>query len=288
MEWLAILPLARLLPSTAIENLRTTGAGPVSKTVAMPERSGGGERLNLKALDFLTLAAKIVGNETELCKLRFHFSPTMATSEATDADALKKVRERIAAQVGEDFDLWVGMQVRDLRKARRMSLKQLGEASGLSIGLLSQIERGTSSPSIRSLHALSTALGVAPIWFFNDGKLPPQHERTTVVRRGAGRRLNLPTKRLVKELITPDLSGTLQMLIVSIEPGGSTGSDSYWHDGEECGYVLEGTLDLWVGDDYFRLEKGDSFRFLSERPHQSYNPGKTRTRVIWVTTPPFY
>lgn len=212
----------------------------------------------------------------------------MTSPGATDAADLKKVRQKIAAEVGDDFDLWVGMQVRDLRKARRMSLKQLGEACGLSIGLLSQIERGTSSPSIRSLHALSAALGVAPIWFFNDGKLPPQNERTTIVRRGAGRRLNLPTKRLVKELITPDLSGALQMLIVNIEPGGSTGSETYWHEGEECGYVLEGVLDLWVGDDYFQLGKGDSFRFKSERPHQSYNPGKTRTRVIWVTSPPFY
>ena len=212
----------------------------------------------------------------------------MTSTEISDASDLKKVRQLIAAEVGEQFDLWVGMQVRDLRKARRMSLKQLGEASGLSIGLLSQIERGTSSPSIRSLHALSKALGVSPMWFFNDGKLPPQCERTTVVRKGAGRRLNLPTKRLLKELITPDLSGTLQMLIVNLEPGGSTGSETYWHPGEECGYVLEGQLDLWVGDDFFRLEEGDSFRFKSERPHQSYNPGKTRTRVIWVTSPPFY
>ncbi len=212
----------------------------------------------------------------------------MTSTQPTDEPDLKSVRQTFVAEVGENSDTWVGRQVRDLRKARRMSLKQLCEASGLSIGLLSQIERGASSPSLRSLQALSKALGVPPVWFFNDGKLPPKRERTTIVRRGAGRRLELPHKRLMKELVTPDLSGSLQMLIVNIEPGGHTGSETYWHPGEECGYLLEGELDLWVDGEHFHLRKGDSFRFRSELPHQSVNPGKVMTRVIWVTSPPFY
>ena len=206
----------------------------------------------------------------------------------TQEENLRTVRERFVTEVGEEYDLWVGRQVRDLRKARRLSLKQLSEASGLSIGLLSQIERGTSSPSLRSLQALSKALGVPPIWFFNDGRLSPQREREVVVRRGNGRRLELPHKRLMKELVTPDLSGQLQMLIVNLEPGGTTGGETYWHPGEECGYVLEGELDLWVGGQHFHLRKGDSFRFKSELPRQSYNPGKVPAKIIWVTSPPFY
>lgn len=212
----------------------------------------------------------------------------MALTEPTQQPALKRVRQKFVTQRGAESDSWVGRQVRDLRKARRMSLKQLNEASGLSIGLLSQIERGTSSPSLRSIQALSEALGVPPIWFFNDGRMPPQPERDIIVRRGAGRRLELPHKRLTKELVTPDLSGSLQMLIVAIEPGGTTGSQSYSHPGEECGYLLEGELDLWIADEHFQLRKGDSFRFKSTLPHQSFNPGKVTTRIIWVTSPPFY
>ncbi|MEX2629398.1 MAG: XRE family transcriptional regulator [Tistlia sp.] len=209
-------------------------------------------------------------------------------TQAAEQPALTRVRQKFVAEGGEGSDGWVGRQVRDLRKARGMSLKQLNEASGLSIGLLSQIERGTSSPSLRSLRALSEALGVPPIWFFNDGRMPPPRERDVIVRGGAGRRLELPHKRIVKELVTPDLSGTLQMLIVVIEPGGTTGSENYSHPGEECGYLLEGELDLWVGGDHFQLRKGDSFRFKSTLPHQSFNPGKVTTRIIWVTSPPFY
>ncbi|OAB55511.1 hypothetical protein AY599_25775 [Leptolyngbya valderiana BDU 20041] len=211
-------------------------------------------------------------------------------TEASDQQHpdLDSVRRQFAAEVGQESDEWVGRQVRDLRKAKRMSLKQLSEASGLSIGLLSQIERGTSSPSLRSLQALSRAVGVSPVWFFNDGKVPPESERDVVVRRGAGRKLELPHKNLTKELATPDLSGALQMLIVNIEPGGSTGGDAYWHPGEECGYMLEGEMELWVGERRFHLREGDSFRFKSELPHKSHNPGKTTARIIWVTSPPFY
>jgi transcriptional regulator with XRE-family HTH domain len=201
---------------------------------------------------------------------------------------LARLRLEFAGEIGADCDQWVGRQVRDLRKARRKSLKQLAEASGLSIGLLSQIERGTSSPSLRSLQAISAALDVSPIWFFNDGRVPPEGERDVVVRRGAGRKLELPHKNLTKELVTPDLSGTLQMLIVTLEPEGTTGGETYWHDGEECGYVLEGELELWVGERHFRLGQGDSFRFASELPHRSYNPGSATTRILWITSPPFY
>lgn len=201
---------------------------------------------------------------------------------------LEIIQRQFVAEVGEESDQWVGRQVRDLRKAKRMSLKQLSEAANLSIGLLSQIERGTSSPSIRSLQAISQAVGVSPIWFFNDGKVPPQEERDVIVRRGSGRKLNLPHKNLTKDLITPDLSGSLQMLMVNIEPGGSTGGEAYWHPGEECGYVLDGELELWVGERHFTLRKGDSFRFKSNLPHRSFNKGKKMTHVIWVTSPPFY
>ncbi len=212
----------------------------------------------------------------------------MSDKQSADEPDLKSVRQQFVAEAGEDSERWVGQQVRDLRRAKHMSLKQLSEAAGLSIGLLSQIERGTSSPSLRSLQAISGAVGVSPLWFFNDGTVPPREERDVIVRRGAGRKLDLPHKKLKKELLTPDLSGALQMLLVNIEPGGSTGGESYSHPGEECGLMLEGKLDLWVGERHFHLRRGDSFRFKSELPHRSYNPGKSVARLIWVTSPPFY
>ena len=60
------------------------------------------------------------------------------------------------------------------------------------------------------------------------------------------------------------------------------------HDGEECGYVLEGCLELVVDNETHILNPGDSFFFNSDRPHSYRNPGKVTTRVIWINTPPTY
>jgi transcriptional regulator with XRE-family HTH domain len=200
---------------------------------------------------------------------------------------LDDVRSRLEQAYGSDCDRWVGQQVRDLRHSRRLSLKELAVRSGLSIGLLSQIERGTSSPSLRSLQALSKALSVPARWFFNDGIVPPEAERDVIVRHGQGRMLHLTTKGIIKELITPDLSGSLQVLLVRIMPGGATG-ESYWHDGEEAGHVIQGQLELFLDEECFLLNTGDSFRFVSTRPHGVRNPGDSETHVLWVTTPSFY
>lgn len=183
---------------------------------------------------------------------------------------------------------WVGKQVRELRKVRGLTLKELSLKSGLSTGLLSQMERGISAPSIRSLQALGRALEVPASWFFHDRHAQPAHERDVIVRRGTGRQLSFDEDGFRKELVTPDLSGALEALIVTIDPGGSSGVEPYSHSGEEIGYVLEGEIELWVADNHYRLEAGDCFRFASTNMHRFANPGQKEARVLWVITPPFY
>ncbi|MGL6021122.1 MAG: cupin domain-containing protein [Gibbsiella quercinecans] len=57
------------------------------------------------------------------------------------------------------------------------------------------------------------------------------------------------------------------------------------HHGEEMGYVLEGELELHLGEDIWHLEPGDSFYFPSHVPHGYRNPGTVVARVLWVNTP---
>ena len=89
-----------------------------------------------------------------------------------------------------------------------------------------------------------------------------------------------------EELLSPNLSGPLELLISTIEPGADSGE--YSHDGTEAGVVIEGTLELWVSERYFRLEIGDSFSFKSTEKHRCRNPGTIPTKVVWVITPPHY
>lgn len=185
-------------------------------------------------------------------------------------------------------DLWLGLQMRTLRKAAKLSMSELAERAKLSVGMISQIERGMASPSIRSLRQISEALGVAPAEFFQDGLQPPIEEMGKIVRKNARRMLTLPKNGVSKQLLTPDLDGATEILLVVVAPGGSSGPEHYVHKGEDAGVVVRGTLELWIDGRMHLLNEGDSFRFASSLPHRFCNPGEQETEVIWVITPPLY
>ena len=72
-----------------------------------------------------------------------------------------------------------------------------------------------------------------------------------------------------------------------MEPGGNSGG-VLQHEGEECGYVLDGRLELCVGSKKYSLSRGDSFFFPSTVPHTYRNPGKVKARIVWINTPPTF
>jgi|UPI0006843CF7 transcriptional regulator with XRE-family HTH domain len=185
-------------------------------------------------------------------------------------------------------DLWLGQQIRALRKAQKLSLAQLAERSDLSIGNLSQIERGVRSPSVRSLQRLSECLKVPIADLFQTRALPPASELGTILRRKARPILNLSKSGCHKELLTPMMPGTLQLLLVTLDPGGSSGPEHYIHKGEEAGVVIAGAMKLWIEDEVYTLKEGDSFRFKSTRRHRFESASKQVTRVLWAVTPPIY
>ena len=198
--------------------------------------------------------------------------------------------ERVA-EVGEtdtaanhDF---VGKAVRDLRIAKNKTLAELARASGLSVGHLSQIERGVSSPSVKSLHAISRALDVTISWFFLPADPVSAFERDYIVRQRHRRALSF-NGGVKDSLLSPNLSRGLELILCELPPGAESGAEPYALRGEETGLVLVGTLEIWVGERYFVLEAGDSFAFSSEEPHRSRNPGNTKTRVVWAIAPPTY
>ena len=187
-----------------------------------------------------------------------------------------------------DADRTLGRKMRQIRKARGLSLQTVAQRAGLSVGLISQIERGLTSPSIRSLRQLGAALDVPVEQFFTLTEPPEAYEEGHIVRPRHRRVLDLPHTGITIELISPDSSGALQMFIANIEPGGASGPELDVHEGEEAGLVLAGRLELWLGDKHYLLDQGDSFRFSSATPHRYGNPGIMTARIQWVITPPIY
>ena len=91
------------------------------------------------------------------------------------------------------------------------------------------------------------------------------------------------------EFLTSNPAGRLQVIRSEIEPGGGTGEEPYTHDSdEEFLMVLEGTLDLWVGDEHYVLREGDAITFDLHLPHWNMNRGDTPTVILFCMTPPSF
>lgn len=182
---------------------------------------------------------------------------------------------------------FLGAEVRDLRKARSLTLARLAAATGLSVGYLSEVERGRATPSVAALHRIARSLGVSIGWFFRNDDPERPEERDVVVRAGRRRRLSFESG-ITDELLSPNLRGALELLLSRFPPGSTSGAESYSHRGEEAGIVIRGTIELWVGERRFLLQEGDSFAFSSATPHRYSNPGAEEAVVIWSSTPPTY
>jgi transcriptional regulator with XRE-family HTH domain len=183
-------------------------------------------------------------------------------------------------------DSVIGSQIRELRKVKGRTLQQVADAAGISVGYLSQIERNQSQLPIGVLKKICDALDVHMNWFFQPSGDVPAEERDTIVRAQNRRRLTFTGLGIQEELLSPNLGGPLELLMSTIEPGADSGD--YSHDGAEAGLVIAGKLDLWVGDNFFALNAGDSFSFKSTETHRCANSGTEPAKVVWVITPPHY
>jgi transcriptional regulator with XRE-family HTH domain len=181
-------------------------------------------------------------------------------------------------------DLEVGRRIRELRRARNLSLETVVARTDLSIGFVSQIERGLSSPSLRVLATLADVLGVGIAALFGAKPGDDGASGGVVTREVQRAELKLWRTGISKQLLSPaGAENRLNLFLVHIEPGGSTGDELYTHDGEEAGLVLEGEMTLTVDAETWSLKTGDSFRFASRRPHRFSNPADdTKSVVLWV------
>ncbi len=194
------------------------------------------------------------------------------------------ISEKGGTHSAEADDLRIGRQIRDLRKAKRITLTTLAEKVNRSVGYLSQVERGVSSLPIGVLQQISEALGVRVSWFFQSDDEIPEDERDTIVRAAHRRSVTFSGIGVREELLSPRLSGQLLLIMTRLAPKASGGNEPRRRQGEEAGYVEAGTLELGIGDRTYVLEAGDSFSITGDEPHRVYNPGETETRIVWVVT----
>lgn len=177
----------------------------------------------------------------------------------------------------------ISEKIRNLRRKNNLTLKELGEKTGLSVSFLSQVENGTSSLAITSLKKIADALGVSINIFFEDCQNNNFHikseEQHVLKMEGSNSEFILLSGKFSDRAMEP--------MIVSIPPEKAHGH-KFNHPGEEFIYVLEGAVIVEVdGTEYF-VKAGDSMHYPSMIPHIWKNPLKQTAKLLSIVTPPIF
>ena len=185
-----------------------------------------------------------------------------------------------------------GAEVRQLRKAREMTLAELASASGMSVSHLSAIERGTVNASLRKITSIAEALAVPEEWFFNRRPGSGPMERAYVVRKRNRRNLSLlyqePMEKsgYVDALLSSSIGGDFYMGVSDYSPHSeAVETPLFTREGEMHGLVLDGAFELTLEDEVITLQAGDSFSFPGHIVHNARNTSDRPARLLWVNSP---
>lgn len=176
----------------------------------------------------------------------------------------------------------LGRKIRELRKAKHLSLKQVAEGAGVSVSLVSQIENDRVDPSLSTLRKIAVALGVPVFSLISE----PTPENASLVPREKRRHVTFPGGGLEYEIIHSDLTKKMGVMIGTLRPGGMTSEEPLAHGGEECLVILKGGLRIEFPQSQRELKEGDSLYFDSSAPHRLVNPHKRACRFYLIITPP--
>src|SRR4051794_19616907 len=159
-----------------------------------------------------------------------------------------------------------------------MTLKDVSQASGLAESFISQLERGVHTGSVRTLQKISDVLGLAVGDLFTSSEVGAPRVRRFVASEGFSFGVNASKLRL-----TPRTFDHLEVFLGVFEPHGSTGVEPYSHgDSEELVLVIEGQVDVTVGDQTYRLEALDSIPYFSRDAHRVVETAGRQAKVLWA------
>jgi len=172
----------------------------------------------------------------------------------------------------------IGTRIRDVRTARGMPLRALADRTGLSMSMLSLVERGKTSPSIGTLIAICSALDVhmadllAPV---NAARASPisRLEDQPVVRTPTG---------VERRILRDDRINGVEIAVNQYQPNTGSAPMPIHHEGFEYGIVLDGQLTVELDGKVHTLRAGDLISYDSARDHRISNQGSRKARALWV------
>jgi transcriptional regulator with XRE-family HTH domain len=207
--------------------------------------------------------------------------PTDGSSSTADAKAprtangAKRDRERDRESLGR--------RIRDLRQRQNLTLSAVASAAGVSVSLLSQVERGKTDPSLDTLRDIADALGTTPFQLLAGGA-----SRSRLVRVDQRPRLALPKSDIEFELLSHSLEGTFEVMLWALAADGSNPPEARGHIGEEALLILTGHARFELGDEVFELAEGDFITYEGRVKHRMTSLGGEPVTGISVISPPSF
>lgn len=175
----------------------------------------------------------------------------------------------------------IGSKLKELRVLKGLTQEELADRAELSKGFISQLERNLTSPSIATLTDILQCLGTSLGEFFEE----TPEEQIVFGKADYFEKDDAELKNDIKWIIPNAQKNVMEPILLTLHPGGSTCPDNP-HEGEEFGYVLQGTAAIHLGSKTYRVKKGESFYFTSDQKH--YLTSKTGAVLIWVSSPPSF
>ena len=177
----------------------------------------------------------------------------------------------------------IGKKLKQLRVQRGLTQEEMADRCELSKGFISQVERNLASPSIATLTDMLEALGTTLQEFFSE----PSQEQVVFTDSDMFEKVDEELGVRVVWLVPVAQKNRMEPILITLSPGGRT-EEIAPHEGEEFGYVLQGSPQLILGGQTLRLKPGASFSVHPSQPHCLLNRAKTQARVLWISTPPSF
>ncbi len=177
----------------------------------------------------------------------------------------------------------IGGKIKRLRMRLSLTQEELAARTELSKGFISQLERNQTSPSIATLTDILEALGTDLAEFFSERG----EEKLVFTAEDVFTKEEPGSGYSISWLVPNAQKNQLEPILVTLAPGGATAEDDP-HEGEEFGYVLCGSITLYIGDTKHRVRRGESFCIKPTAPHYVKNAAKSEARLLWIATPPSF
>jgi transcriptional regulator with XRE-family HTH domain len=184
----------------------------------------------------------------------------------------------------------LGPKIRETRQAKGLTLNDLAEKTKLTASYLSQLERNIIEPSLASLRKISVALEVPIYTFLSNGN----NKDHVLIPSNKRKKLDLPNSSITYEFLTPMASDKeaqpkMEIIYYQLEPKSWSSEDYIVHAADECIFILQGEIELYLGEEKYVVKQGDSIYIRENIPHRFYNPLPNQ-KVIGISTicPPIY